>query len=120
MPSDYVPLSVREGDWRKKTVWWLKEQRQRLALWLAPWLRSLATETPPKRSSCCHVVPQYVPEWQQCVHCLGSGWYRERVCSDCGGKGLTRTVAWEMQMKYGPLSAAGTAHDSAHDKPETL
>ena len=34
----YVPLSVRYGGRRKKIAWWMKGVRERVALWLAPWL----------------------------------------------------------------------------------
>ena len=38
MSDPYVPLSVRYGGPRKKIGWWLKGVRERVALWLAPWL----------------------------------------------------------------------------------
>lgn len=36
----YVPLSVREGSRRKKLGWFVRGQRERAAVWLAPWLSS--------------------------------------------------------------------------------
>jgi hypothetical protein len=34
----FVPLSVRHGGPRRKLGWWVGEQRERVALVLAPWL----------------------------------------------------------------------------------
>lgn len=38
--DDFVPLSVREGNWRKKLNWRFKGGCERVAFWLAPWLKS--------------------------------------------------------------------------------
>lgn len=38
--SNYVPLSVREGGMGKKLAWRVKDAREALALWIAPWLES--------------------------------------------------------------------------------
>lgn len=40
--SEYVPLSVREGGWRKRFGWRVKGWRQAVALRLAPWLTPMA------------------------------------------------------------------------------
>lgn len=38
--SDYIPLSVRHGDWRTKLRWKVLGAREALALTLAPWMRT--------------------------------------------------------------------------------
>lgn len=39
---NHVPLSVREGNRRKKFGWWLEGRREALAVRLAPWLAGRA------------------------------------------------------------------------------
>lgn len=41
---NYVPLSVREGDWRKKAGLWLLIRREEVALFIAPWLRGVVAD----------------------------------------------------------------------------
>lgn len=48
--SSHIPLSVREGGWRKRVAWRLKGWRELLALWLAPWLRLEPDPMPTKRA----------------------------------------------------------------------
>jgi hypothetical protein len=38
LPDDWTPLSVRDGNGRKRIAWWVKGRREALALKLAPWL----------------------------------------------------------------------------------
>jgi hypothetical protein len=39
-PIDYFkPLSVRQGNWRVKLRWQISMGRERLALWIAPWVK---------------------------------------------------------------------------------
>lgn len=42
--SDYVPLSVRYGPLRRRVGWALLGIRERVALWLAPWLLTSAKD----------------------------------------------------------------------------
>lgn len=56
MPESYVPLSVREGGWRKKVGWEIKEARHRLALKIAPWFAGHEYPTPWAYEQACKAL----------------------------------------------------------------